>query len=168
MHLYELSQAYKTLSVLVSDDEEFNTEALKEELAKVTTEFNDKVESIAKMVIELEADELALKNEIDRLSKHKDVATGKIKWFKSYLLEEMQNAKQDKVKGQVVTVSLRDNSKPTVNIVDASIVSHELCTYQPEQFIPSKTKALEYFQENQGVIPDGFEVITGKKYIVIK
>lgn len=167
MHLYELSQAYKTLSVLVSDDEEFNTEALKEELAKVTTEFNDKVESIAKMVIELESDELALKNEIDRLSKHKDVATGKIKWFKSYLLEEMQNAKQDKVKGQVVTVSLRDNSKPTVNIIDTSKISHEYCKHVPESYVPDKELILAHMKET-GEVVGGTEIITGKKYIVIK
>jgi len=119
-------------------------------------------------VLNLESDELALKTEIDRLTSRLKVATGKIKFWKSYLVEEMQNAKQDKVKGQVLNVTLRDNSKPTVNILDASKIPHDLCKFVPESYVPDKDLILKSFEKLQGVVPDGVEIITDKKYVTIK
>jgi len=120
------------------------------------------------MMIELDANEKMLNTEIERLESRKKVIKGKYDWLKTYLTIELENAKVDKVKGLLATAILKTNSIPTVNIIDESIISHDLCTYKPEQYIPSKTKALEYFKENKGVIPDGFEIITGKKHLEIK
>lgn len=168
MKLYELSQAYKTLSVLVDNPEEFNTEAIQNELAQVKVEFNDKVENIAKFMLECKAEETILSTEIERLEQRKKVASGKYDWFKNYLTIELENAKVDKVKGLIVTTLLKANYKPTVNIIDASKVPQDLCEFHPAEYVPSKTKALEYFKANQGVVPDGFEIITDKKHVTIK
>jgi hypothetical protein len=167
MHLYELAEAYKTLSVLALDDENFDVETLKTELAKVTTEFNDKAENIAKLYLQLESDETACKNEIDRLSKRHKSANTKKEWLKAYLLNELQNAKIDKVKGSVVSISLRKSPKPTVNILDATKIPHELCKYVPEAYVPDKELILKH-AETTGEVVEGVEVITDKKYVVIK
>jgi hypothetical protein len=167
MHLYELSQSVRTLQVMSDDEENFNPELVKVELAQVKVEFDEKVESIGKLVLNLEVDELALKTEIDRLEQRKKVAKGKIDFWRNYLITEMQNAKQDKVKGQVLNVSLRDNTKPTVNILDASKIPHELCKFIPESYVPDKELILNR-TKTTGEVVEGAEVITGKKYVTIK
>jgi len=168
MHLYELSQALRTLQVMSDDEEQFNPEAVKSELAQVKVEFNDKVEGIGKLVLNLESDEAALKTEIDRLNTRKRVASGKIDFWKSVLVEEMQTANQSKVKGHILNVTLRDNPKPTVNILDASKIPHDLCKFVPESYVPDKELILKSFEKLQGVVPDGVEIITDKKYVTIK
>lgn len=165
-HLYELSHELNSLRISV-DDENLNTELIENELAQVQIEFDDKVEAIAKMMLELKANEKILATEIERLETRKKVVKGKYDWFKTYLTIEMGTAKVDKVKRPLVTVSLRDNPKQTVNILDAAIIPHEYCKHIPESYVPDKELILDHMKET-GEVVKGVEIITDKKYVTIK
>ena len=169
MHLYELSERFKNIqNTIENDGESFDEQTLRQNLMEVTLLFEEKVESIAKIMKGLESQQIAYKNEADRLAQKAKSAQNKYDWLKNYLSVELQNANKDKVPGLILTVSLQKNSIETVNILDASKIPHELCEYQPESWTPSKKKILQSVKDTQGVVPEGAEVLSNLKHLVIK
>jgi hypothetical protein len=168
MHLYELSERFKNIqNTIENDGESFDEQTLRTNLMEVTLLFEEKVESIAKIMKGLESQQTAYKNESDRLAQKAKSAQNKYDWLKNYLTVEMINAKQDKVDGLILKVALQKNSIETVNILDASKIPHEFCKHEPEKWIPDKSLVLKS-TKSTGVVPDGAEVLVGLKHLVIK
>lgn len=165
MHLYEIADEYRSF-LANADSEEFNEDILKSKLAEITGKFNDKAENIGIMALELQADSKALDDEITRLSNRKRAIDNKVSWLKGYLLQEMLNSAIDKVPGKIVTLSLR-NAPPSVNILDKNAVPENYRRVIPESWDINKSAILENFKTT-GEIPNGCEVITNKKSLMIR
>jgi hypothetical protein len=165
MHLYEIADEYRSF-LANADSEEFNEDTLKSKLAEITGKFNDKAENIGIMALELQSDSKALDDEINRLSNRKRAIDNKVSWLKGYLLQEMLNSAIDKVPGKIVTLSLR-NAPPSVNILDKNAVPENYRRVIPESWDINKSAILENFKTT-GEIPNGCEVITNKKSLMIR
>jgi hypothetical protein len=167
MHLYELATSYKSLEAWLSSDEPIDETALRQQLADITTQLKDKAENIGKMILDLEAESDTAKKEIDRLSKRKSSADNKATWLKSYLLEQMQVVSIDKLPCDLFTISLAKNPI-SVKIIDETKIAPEFWRTIPETKEVNKTAILTSFKETEGVIPDGVEIITDRKHLVIE
>lgn len=164
-HLYELSEQYRSV-IANLESEEITEDLLKAKLAEVTTQLNDKAESIGKLVMELEADNTAIETEINRLANRKRITQNKIDWLKSYVLSEMLASGIEKIPGQILTISIQKNP-PSCNIIDTSLLPLEYIRIIPEQKQADKVKILANFKAT-GEIPAGAEIITDKKSLRIK
>ena len=72
-------------------------------------ELSDKVENIAKFIKNLEAERDVFKKESDRLASKSKSFANKADSLKRYLQDSLEAAGVDKVKGNLFTVSLRNN-----------------------------------------------------------
>lgn len=167
MHLYQLAESYQNLVAWAESDEVLDENILRQQLSEVSTQLTDKAENIAKMILDLEADSDTAKKEIDRLAKRKTSADNKAKWLNGYLLEQMQLSKIEKINGSVLSLSLVKNPI-SVRILDETKIAPEFWRIIPETKEVNKSAILTSFKETEGVIPDGVEIVTDKKHLVIK
>lgn len=164
-HLYQLSQDYRVLSEAIEADE-LQEDALKQQLAEIKTQFQDKAVNIGKLVLSLESDASVIETEMARLAKRKATVDNRKEWLKSYLLNEMCVAGVDKVKGDILNVFLRTNP-PSVQVVNPDQIPAEFMRVIPERREVDKLRILATFKSN-GEIVQGCEIVRDRKSLVIK
>jgi len=160
--LYKLTDDYKTLEGML-DKEDYDPADIKNMLDNVKEQIGDKVENIAKFVLNLKADATIIFAEEKRLYARKQAVEHNIEWLKSYLLNEMTAVGIDKVKREVLTVSIRTNP-PSVEVVNEEEIPEE---YQHWTWTPEKKLMIEHFKATGEIVP-GVSIITEKKSIVIR
>jgi hypothetical protein len=164
MHLYEINEQYR--NSLAQFEENPDSEILKQQLTGITEDFTVKAENIGKMVKELEAETVAIKTEVDRLAARKKATENKIKWLETYLFENMVSSGQDKISGQIITLSLR-KALVSVVVVDQTLIPGEFIRIIPEIREPNKILLVDDFKKT-GVMQPGCEYITDKKTLQIR
>jgi hypothetical protein len=166
MHLYELSERYKNILTTIENDDQFDEEILRQNLMEITLLFEEKVESMAKIIKGLEASQTAYKAESERLAQKAKATQSKMDWLKNYLIVEMQNAKQEKVQGIVLSVSVKSNP-PSCKVIDEKLIPNEFFRIIPETKEVDKIKLIANLKSTGESVP-GVEFITDKKSLQIK
>ncbi len=168
MQLYKLTEQYNAIArMLESDGYEWITkESIQESLKVIKDDIETKITSIAKIVLELKADAAGISSEIDRLKKRKEATENHTEWFKNYLLGEMVATRIDKIKQDVITVSV-SNNPPSVEIKAEDLIPIEYWKIIPETKQVDKMSILEHFK-NTGEVVAGIEVVLNKKHINIR
>lgn len=121
--MYELTDKYKQL---LDAAEDVDSDLLADTLESLHDAIEVKAEATAAVIKEIEKDATGLKAEIDRLTKRKQTYDNNVKRLKQYLLDSMDLAKIQKVKGIKFTISTRLNAPHAV-------ISNEKLI--PDQFI---------------------------------
>lgn len=168
MKLYEISDQlnFITASLDCETDEPIDKESLTKQLNELQLEFKVKVENIAKIILDYDANLDATTKELTRLTNRKRSLENKIEWLKNYLLEQMQATGNDKIQGEILNVSIAKSPKSVV-ILDKDKVPKEFRRAIPETWEIDKHSILENF-EKTGEIPEGTDVITDKKNVRIR
>jgi hypothetical protein len=164
LKLYELAEHYNTINKLLDDGAQ--DAELIAQLENIQEQFNLKVENIGKLILSLEGETQILKSELERLISRKNSTEKKIDWLKSYLLFEMIKANQEKIKGSVLTCSVRTN-QPSCNVVDETLIPSEYMRVIPEKKEADKSKILTTFKTFGEIIP-GVEIVRDRKSLSIK
>lgn len=159
MKLYELANEYGKLQDQL-DLVEVDKQSVIDSIEKIDGEFTYKSEQIAKMVITLESNVSACEDEINRLSTKKRAIDNKIEWLKTYLLQSLKDAQVDKVKGQMVNISIRQNPK-SVRILSIDEIPPEF-KEKREETIVKKTDILAHFKDT-GEIVSGIEIFNTER-----
>lgn len=165
MKLYQLSQQYTAIEGML-ENEYITREEIDTSLADIKDQIEDKVESIGKMILSLSANIEAILVEEERLAKRRHAMQNLIEWLKGYLLAEMTQVNIDKVKRELVTVSVGTNP-PSVEVVQLDEIPQEYRRVIPETWQPDKKAILEHFKST-GDIVWGCDVITNKKHITVR
>ena len=107
MKLYELKENY--MKVLSMIDTEEDTRCIMDTLEAIQGEAEEKIESIAKMVKTIQADEAIIKAEEERLYKRREALENKRESIKNYLEDIMLTMNIDKVKTPILSVAIQNN-----------------------------------------------------------
>jgi replicative superfamily II helicase len=121
MKLYELAQNYAQLMEMA---EEMESDALVDTLESLQDAIEDKVENIAKLIKNLEADVKIIKEEEQRLADRRRSIESKVARLKEYLQEQLEVAGLQKVKRATITVAIQNNP-PSVEIADEKLIPSE-------------------------------------------
>jgi replicative superfamily II helicase len=121
MKLYELAQNYAQLMEMA---EEMESDALVDTLEALQDAIEDKVENIAKLIKNLEADAKIIKEEEQRLADRRRSIESKVARLKEYLQEQLEVAGLQKVKRATITVAIQNNP-PSVEIADEKLIPSE-------------------------------------------
>jgi len=135
--LYELVGNYRSLMEM-SDDE--GGEEFLAVMETLSGAIDNKVETCAKVVKNLEADKDSLKAEEERLSKRRKSIEGNIDRLKSYMREQMEGADKKKIKTALFTISVI-KGREKVDFVDESLVPADY-RKDPEPPAPKKKEIL--------------------------
>lgn len=125
MNLYELSQNY-----LEVQEMDLEPETLKDTLDSIAETFEDKAESIAKLIRNLEADKKAFDEEEKRFKDKKQTADNRIKSLKLYLEDNMRLTGKTKFKTGVFSFAIQNNP-PSVEVFDEALIPKQFLIAQP-------------------------------------
>lgn len=162
MKLYELSQEYNA----ILDIEDMSDEQIVEHLNNIKAQFNEKVVNTGKVILTLKAEVKAVQSELDRLSSRKKSLEHKAEWLENYLLDNMVNANQLKIEGDVLSVALRNNP-PSVKVIAEDKIPLRFFRIIPESHQLEKKWLLDEFKKT-GEVFAGVEIVTDKKSVVIR
>ena len=142
--LYELTQKYRDISNLLDADyaEQLN---IKGTLDNIQEEFEQKAISIAKLSMEIKADEEAIDTEIERLKKKKTVLQNNQDSIKKYLLTEMTAVSLESIKDSIISIRIQ-KVQPSVDVVEETSIPEEYIRIIPEQKAPNKVEILKHFK----------------------
>lgn len=163
--LYQLTEDYRTLENML-ESEFITKDDINSALANVKDNIENKVDNIAKLVLENKATVEAIKSEEKRLAARRQAIDNNIEWLKNYLLVEMTSIQLFKVKKDVVTVSIQDNP-PSVEIGILDLIPDEYRRVIPEHWEPDKKAILEHFKQTGEIVP-GVDLILNKKHVSIR
>ena len=168
--LYELAEDYRKFEQALYDAEgEVNDDTiiLTEALVAVKDEFNLKVENIAKIVLNLEADAQKFDLEIARLQKRKQSLANNATRTKQWLKEEMERAEIYKVKGEILSIGIQ-NSPPSIRDIDIDMfkLSQDYQIQKTEVRVDKK-KIIEEWKTS-GTVPEGVAGITQNNHLRIR
>ena len=164
MKLYELSMQYQRLLDQIEEADGELTDEQWEMLEALDDAFDAKVENLGKFIRSLKGDADAVKAERQRLAAREKSLGNKSAWLKRYLQQALEAAGKNKVKGAVLTVSLR---KAPVSCIVRDLdqvppaFKEEVTTINPD-----KTAITRHFKQTGEVLP-GVEMVTDKRYVAI-
>jgi len=165
--LYQLTDRYKAIEDMLDREIEYiSQDEIKETLANIKDDIEDKIASIGKIVLELKSDIESVKAEEDRLAKRRSGFTSKMEWLKLYLLAEMVSTNTLKVKKDVISVSVQNNP-PSAELINLELVPEQYIRIVPERREPDKRAIIEHFKET-GELVSGVNIITDKKFVSIR
>lgn len=127
MKLYEITELYENITNLYEDGD-IEKADFESALNNIQVEFTEKLDSIGKLIKNLESDDKALDEEIERLKAKKN--TNKIKNLKSYVESQLILTETKKVETPLFKFAIQKNP-PSLDIKDESNIP-------PEFFVISK------------------------------
>ena len=138
MKLYEITGAMTdTLDIfLESDREEMDQEFYQESMDLLKNELRNKSSNIIKYLRNLDAETIAIKDELDRLTKAKKSRERKSKSLKEYLVNTMTFLDKSKIESDIGTYGLR-KSHPLV-ILDINKIPKEFIRIKEETSVDKR------------------------------
>nr|WP_246316759.1 siphovirus Gp157 family protein [Anoxybacillus ayderensis] len=106
------------------------SDALVDTLQSLEDAIEEKVENIAKLIRNLEADAKIIKEEEQRLAERRRAIEAKVERLKTYLQEQLEVAGLQKVKRPTITVAIQNNP-PSVEIADEKLIPSKFMIPQP-------------------------------------
>lgn len=120
MKLYELTKDYMALMQAI-DNEELPEEAIADTLEAITASIEEKADSIACMLKNLDAECKAIKAEEERLAERRKAKENTAERIKQYLSESLQSAGLDKIETARNRITFRKSE--SVEVDEASFIT---------------------------------------------
>lgn len=150
MKLYEIAEMYEAMESL---DENIDITTA---LENIDGALEEKLEDIAKLVRNLEAEAKAYEEEEKRLRAQKQAAKNRVESIKRYVKENLEEIGRDKVEAGIFKWSLQ-NGPGRVEITDETKIPDE---YFVKEIKPLKAEIKKAIEE--GIITEGAEIVRDK------
>lgn len=144
MKLYDIAEIYENLENI--DDEV----AVAAAMDGVDAALEEKLESTAKVIRNLEAEAEALEAEEKRLKARKTAVRNRIADIKGYVQENLEAMGKDKVTSGIFKWSIQANA-PSVNILDESLIPDAYWKIERKPMKTEIKKAIEAGELTEGV-----------------
>jgi outer membrane receptor for monomeric catechols len=132
--LYQLSQNYyQALDFLTDPENDIDTTTIMDTLEGLDGEIDDKIISVAKMIVMLDHDAEGIKAVAKKQAERAKALEQKAAWLREYLKDNMLRIDHVKVENSEISVKLA-TTPPTVKIIDEALI--------PEEFWRTKTEIL--------------------------
>lgn len=112
--------------------EHLDEDTLKDTLESIAEPLNTKVENTAYVIKSLENNIDSIDSEIKRLTAMKSTQRNNITRLKTYIQESMETIGEDKIKGELITVSIQNNPQ-SVNVINDKLISDSFYIEQPKK-----------------------------------
>lgn len=151
MNLYDLTGDILKLQNILESGEVVDTELLADVLADTTADYDEKIESYAKVIKNLSANVDALKSETERLNTRRKTLENNIAALKARMFDSMKATGKTKIKGDLFTVSIQANGGkiPVIVDVDTSALPDELVKIEEKPDLDAIAAYIEQHPENK-------------------
>lgn len=159
MKLYELSEQIRLATQMIADGE-ISEDDMSDTLEGLNLEFDDKVDSTAMVIREMQLEAEANKAEATRFTEKKQAIEKRVDRLKDYLRSQMEFHGKTKVKGKNFSVTL---GKPS----DAMVMSGDYDKkYEVTVISPDKAQMKKDLKAGDDV--KGASLVQGKAKLIIK
>jgi hypothetical protein len=134
--LYELTGQFKELAAIGEGADEDLAIAVRDTMAGIEAEFNDKALAVSRIILNMDADTAGLDREIERLQERKRLIINRQKGIKDYLRENMDAAGITKISCPLFTITLA-LGRESVVVDDQKALPDDLVTVKTE-ILPDK------------------------------
>lgn len=125
MKLYEITEAYRNIEMLLNDaDNDDDLVLFNSALIDIQGRLEDKVENIVNLIKNSDADIKALKEEEQRLNKKRKALENKIQSMKDYVLDSLVATGTESIKYPTFKVSIKENPE-SIKVTDISKIPHD-------------------------------------------
>lgn len=152
-NLYELQGAYARIQSMIESGEE----GLEDTLESIEGALEEKLESYAMVIRNIESDVEGLKSEEQRLAGRRKNMESDIKRMKAHMQDAISSTGEKKIQGEKFTFTVQKNP-PSLNIVDDKAIPDEFVTVETVRNIDKKALLAKIKQED---IP-GVEIKQGE------
>ena len=159
MKMYQLAEEYRNLMIAVEDQETGITEEQKSILDAIGDLSDQKVESIAMLIREIEAESEVINTESKRLAGKARSLDNRAAWLKNYAMDCMGQMSKDGVQGQILKIKIQNNP-PSCEILDEEVVPTSYVTEVVTKKIDKRAILEDY--KASGEIPAGCAINVGK------
>ena len=166
MKLYELADQYRLLREAMDSDNEDTVEAFQVALSQLQDGVETKAESIALLIKELDAEAEGIKAECQRLEGRLRARVNRRDSLKDYLLQELNWAGIEKVKGTLVSVAVR-TSPPSCEVVEAESIPIAFRRIIPETWQPDRKAIIDHWKTSAETVP-GVQIVADRKFIQVR
>lgn len=153
--LYELACEYERLADLLDEDVDVS-----DALALVTDDLTTKLGNIARVLEQLDADEVVYAAESQRLARRAEQCSKRAAKLRAYVLSVLQVRGIEKVKCDLFTVAVRRNP-PSVLVLDQSAVPPEYTRTTTSTTVDRKAVLADY--KASGLCVPGTEVVCSSR-----
>jgi predicted nuclease with TOPRIM domain len=157
--LYEIADQYAKLMQMLAENDGEITEAEQTVLKDLQGELIVKGENIARLIKNLQSDVSAFKGEGKRLLDRAKSLNNRIEWLKDYLKFEMTRMGVKDIKGEVLTVRVRD-SQPSCMIINETDIPEDYKEIVQETKI-DRRGIIDHWKEKGELVP-GAEIAVGQ------
>lgn len=163
MKLYEISAELNDLFGQLTGltDSNLSEDEIKVRLDLFAGQFEYKAHEIGKMIFNMGNDAVSIKQEEIRLAAKRKALENQVERLEKYVMAEMKAIGITKVKGDILTLVLRDNPS-SVQVTSFMDLPEQFVRIVPEMREPDKKAILTHFKET-GEIPTGCEVTRGQR-----
>ena len=144
MRLYDITEIYENLENIDDDV------AVATAMDAVDAALEEKLESTAKVIRNLEAEAEALEAEEKRLKARKTAVKNRIADIKGYVQQNLEAMGKDKVTSGIFKWSIQANA-PSVNILDESLIPDDYWKIERKPMKTEIKKAIEAGELTEGV-----------------
>jgi len=162
--LYQLTDEFRAIENMIAENEGEISEAEIMAMDEIKKDFENKAESIAKMIQNLKGEYSAVKTEAQRLAKRATSIKNKIDWLKNYAKNEMIAIGIKTVKGETLSMTIK-NVKSSVEIINEDQVPDSF-KEKIVAFRVDKNSCLEAYKA--GVPVPGIKVLENNKSLTIR
>lgn len=113
LSLYRIKHDYLNAFRELSQVEEFTEVMIKDSLAIIEDQFDEKAIAVAAYIKNVEAEADALKEHIRKLENRKNNMLSGVRKLKNYLVQNMEGLNKSRIKGEELDIGLRHNA-PTL------------------------------------------------------
>ena len=164
MKLYEITEEYRTLQEAI-DNGEIPDEAIGDMLEAVSVPFDEKIDSLATWVKEIDAENLAIETEIKRLSDRKRAKSNLKDRIKESMCNAMAEVGRNKVETARNKVTTRTSSRVNVISLDALLASEDADNYVSySDPVPNKNAIAKDLKEGKHV--SGCELVQTQSVVI--
>ena len=135
MNIYDLTDKLKQVNDLIDE----GADNLDDTLESLELSFEEKTKGYASIIKNTEAEEKALKDEVDRLNAKRKVKQNKVEYLKRNLFNALQATGKRKVEAGTFTLSVRKNPH-SVSILDEKALPKQYYVEQPMKLDKTKLK----------------------------
>lgn len=157
--MYQLAEDYRNLMNQVEDQDAGITDEQKSILDAIGELSDQKIESIAMLIKELEAEAEVIKTEGQRLAGKSRSLDSRTAWLKNYAMDCLEQMGKDGVQGQILKVKIQNNP-PSCEVVDELAVPKSYV--QEVVTLKIDRRAIIEDYKASGEIPAGTNITVGK------
>ncbi len=161
--LYDLAAEHRRIEDAIDADDEQERDVALAMLARSEMTLAQKVEGVAHILRGFEADAEVLRAEEARLAARRKASEANRERLRTYLTECMIAAGLDRVRTATMTAYLQTSSA-RVEVTDLASVPPDFIRIKREV---DRAKVLATWKQ-EGLVPDGIEIIDGSKHVRIR